>query len=502
MASGEKIFISALLLAAVQAALFLSPVFAISPQAAEYLRKARVFFADSNLRMARDYLQKAIKIDAKAPEVLAFSDELNTKIESQVEELRKRALFFLEARNLPEAHKLFSEVLTLDKDDELSRAKLQEIADTYKKIDDYKSRGVHVSSSSGRSHDLDMYSAVSHINRARGLFAKGDRNAALTLIEEVLQREPGYKPAIELKDKILQINQLEAFIERAEAAFLEGRMRETADALNRLIEEMPDRHEFLLMRAKANLKLKRYNAAVDDLWRYYRHRPEMNTVFPLLSDAHYGLKNYLYAYAFSFNPGTGATYKPFFQRMKYHIYAYLPYYLVLLVSLTLLPFTFYVTWRAAESLFVERFSLGSLGMAISCIFTIIFKSPEHCLGNLIVVARDLNIAWVNYLTGITLFKIGQIEGAQRFLAYSRASEAIRPRALYFFGLTRKLQKNDLCVNDFEEAVLTGLAKYRSGWHPYFVKQIEREVLQSYSKEKSEETIEGMAYKLVEDITGV
>jgi hypothetical protein len=264
---------------------------------------------------------------------------------------------------------------------------------------------------------------------------------------------------------------------------------------------MPERYEFLLMRAKARLKLKQYNQAIADLWKYHRHRPEPDTVFPLLAEAYEGSKNYLYAYAFSVNPANGLIYKPFFYRLKCHMYAYPLHYLALAAIFLLIPFAMYFTWRAAESLFVERFSIGSLGMAISCLITIVFRSPEHCLGNLIVVARDLNIAWVNYLTGMTLFKIGQIEGAQRFLAYSFTNESIRPRAHYFFGLTRKLMKNNLCEYDFEEALLTGLAKYRSGWHPYFLKQIEREVLVSYGKDKSDKTFEGMACRLIEDITG-
>ncbi len=501
MPSGEQQAGLILLFAAFQAAVLLSPAYAISSQGGEYLRKARVFLASENYSMARGYLQRASKFDPDDPDIETVSLQIEKEIAVLVKELRQRADFFLDAKNLPEAQKLYSEVLTLQSEDEHAKTRLQEIAGTYEKIDEFKNQGIDIQNSTGRSHDLDMYSAVSLMNRARGFFAQGDRVNALDMVDKVLGREPGYKPAVELKDRILHINHLESFIEKAETAFLEGRMRETVDSLNALIKEMPDRHEFLLMRAKSHLKLRNFQEARADLWKYYKHRPEVATIYPLLSEAYYGSSDFLYAYAFSFDPQTQEAIKPFGFRFRCHVYAFPGYYGFIAVMLAMLPFACYFTWNAAESIFVDKFSIGSLGLAISCIFTIIFKTPEHCLGNLIVVARDLNIAWVNYLTGITLLKVGQIEGAQRFLAYSFSSESIRPRAYYFFGLTRKLLKHNLYELDFEESVLSGLSQHKSGWHPNFVKQIERGLLLSYSKDKSEETFEGMAYKLVEDVTG-
>ncbi len=501
VATGKKQLYLGLLLAAVFAAVFLTPVAAISPQGKEYLRKAKVFFADGNLRMARDYLQRAGKLDPDEPEITAMSVDLQKKIDEHVKSLRQRADFFVDAKNLPEAEKLYGEVLTLAGDDEHALAKLKEIRGTYEQIEEYKNQGIDVSVTTGRSHDLDLYSAVSLINRARGLFSQGERARALELVEQVLKRESGYKPALELKEKILYIDQLEAFVEKAETAFLEGRMRETVESLNSLIRDMPDRHEFLLMRAKANLHLKVYPAAIKDLWKYFHFKPEKNVVFPLLCEGYYGAGDYLPAYALAVNPESGESYKPFGFRMRCHIYAFPQHYIALALILMLMPFALYFVWVAAEALFVEKFSLGSLRLAVSCIFTIIFKSPEECLGDLIVVARDLNNAWVNYLTGITLLKAGQIEGAQRFLAFSFTSEAVRSRAYYFFGLTRKLLKHNLYEHDFEESVLSGLARKRTGWHPEFIRRIERDLLISYSKDKSDETFEGMAFKLVEDATG-
>ena len=69
-----------LLLAAFFAAIFLTPVFAISPQGKEYLRKAKVFFVDGDLRMARDYLQRAIKLDPNDPDIAAMSVDLQKKM--------------------------------------------------------------------------------------------------------------------------------------------------------------------------------------------------------------------------------------------------------------------------------------------------------------------------------------------------------------------------------------------------------------------------------------
>ncbi|MDD2999254.1 MAG: hypothetical protein PHV05_09360 [Candidatus Riflebacteria bacterium] len=489
-----------LLLITLLTAVFCLPAFSITPQAREYLRKARVYFAAGNLNMARDYMQRAAAISPSDNEIKSFKEELQRSIEERVLTLRKQADFFLNSKNIPEATRILGEVLAISSDDGYAKDRLKEIAQINKQIEQYKNQGVVIQNSTGHAHNPDMYSAVSYMSRANGFMAQGDRLNAMLMVENVLKREPTYKPALELKERILNINKLQEVVEKAKTAFLEGRMRETVQGLDVLISQNPEIYEYYLLRAKASLSLQNFSDAEKDLRQYFRHKPDHDVIFPLLSDAFYGQKNYRLAGAFARNPQTGIYYKSFYYRLKCHALAFPIHSVALAIIIGLIPFALYYTWTLSEDL-LQRLSTGSLWLALRCVITISLHSPIECLGNLVVVARELNVPWINYLTGITLFKIGQIEGAQRFLTYSFSNAALRMRAYYFFGLTRKLLKHRMCEIDFEESVLSGLGKSSRGWHPNFIKQIERELLISYSKERSDETFEGMAFKLVEDQVG-
>lgn len=482
---------------------FLSTVgvlLAQNSQAREYLRKAQVFLRSGNLAMARDFMQRAEKIDPEDGEIKKFASTLHNEINEKVKQLKQRAQFFLDARNVPEAEKLFNEVLELAAADEYAVSKLDEIHKVYEKIEDFKNQGIEVAAGSGRMHDIDLYSAISYLNRAKGLFASGDRVKALELVEEVLRREPNYKPALELKEQIDQINQLENLVVSTEKAFLEGRMLEAVNSLSRLIENGFDKPEYYLLRAKAFLMLKNFAGAEKDLWRFYQLNPDADKAFPLLSDAFFGQGKYLMALGFSKSHQTGVYYKGFTYRLRCHSNEYPWHYALLVLLCALIPISGYFVWSCYDSM-STRFPLGTLKLSVKCALTILLKSPEACLGDLIIVARDLNVHWINYLTAICLLKIGQIEGAQRFFTYSY-SDDIKTRASYFMGLTRKMLNQRIQESDFEESVLSGLGKPARGWHPNFVKQIEQGLLISYSKEKSLETFEGMAYKLVSDQVGV
>jgi tetratricopeptide (TPR) repeat protein len=476
------------------------PIMAYSSQAREYLRRAEVFFDNGNLVQARNFLQRAEKIDANDEKIKEFAARFKKAIDERAEKLKQQIEFYLSAKNVPEAEKLLQQMLALEPENEFALEKMQQVIETYRKIEEYQSHGIQVDVSSGRAHDLDHYSAISYMNRARGFFAQGDRVKAMEMLEVILKREPDYKPALELKASIDHINQIESFVEKAETAFLEGRMLETIDALTVLIANSPGRIEYLLLRGKAHLKLKDYSDALADFWKYYRANPDADTLFPLFSECYYGQKDFLMALGFSRNPKSGKIYQPLSFRFECHFRAFLSSYLLLFFFLLLIPVAIYYAWKAGEDLLM-RFSMGSAWLFIKCLSVMSFRSPIDCLGDLISVARDLNVPWLNYLVGISLFKIGQIEGAQRFLTYSLESSSLRARACYFVGLARKQLKYQAYDNDFEEAVLTGVGRQNAGWHPKFVKLIERELMMSYSKVKDIDTFEGMAYAIVDAQTG-
>ncbi|GAB4267084.1 MAG: hypothetical protein Kow0029_01330 [Candidatus Rifleibacteriota bacterium] len=476
-------------------------VFALSSQAREYLRKAKVFFENGSLKDARDYYQRARKIEADAVEIKDFGARLEQAITEELKELRRRARFFLEAKNVPEAERIVRKLLVLAPEDEFGRETLKQITQINEKIEEYQNKGISVDVNTGRAHDIDLYSAISLLNRARGFLENGDRDKALELVEQVLKREPGYKAALDLKERILFINRIQEFVESANEAFKEGRMRECVDSLNKLIKESPSRTEYLLLRAKAYLKLGELKNAEKDLWDYYRLNPKAkDELFALFSEVYYEMKRYDLALGFASDYSRGINYKNLSYQYRCYIKLY-PFGFGLMCCFFMgIPFAFYFTHKKLDFL-IARFPPGGFKLGMQLAWGIAFSQPEKYLPQLIEVARGLNTAWLNYYAGICLFRAGQYDGAQRFLAFSFSNEFLAGRAYYFYGLTRRMLKQDLSNHDFEESILASLGKTGKGWYPEFVKRIERELITKYSKVKDLESYEGMAYNLVEAQVG-
>ncbi len=176
---------------------------ATSSQAREYLRKARVFYERGKLKEARDYFIRAQKIEPESSDIEGLGQEIDAAIEAQLKQLRRQADFFLGAKNVPEAEKIVRQLLILSPDDEYGQKQMAEIKKVNEQIAEFQNKGIVVDPQSGRTHDVDLYNAISLLNRARGFLDNGDRAKALELVEQVLEREPGYKVAVELKEKIL-----------------------------------------------------------------------------------------------------------------------------------------------------------------------------------------------------------------------------------------------------------------------------------------------------------
>ncbi len=468
----------------------------ISSQANEYLRKARVFFSRGSLIEARDYYLRARKIEPESADIQQAGQEIETAIKKKTDELQRQAEFFLNAKNVPEAEKILKQLLVLSPDNGFGKEKLAEVRKINEQIDEYLNKGIVVDPSSGRSHDIDLYSAISLLNRARGFYDNGDRVKALELVEQVLKREPGNKIALELKDKILHVNRIQEFIDSAETAFQQGKMRDSIDSLNRLIQELPDRHEFLLLRAKAHLKLNQHQEAKRDFWAYFAIYPDQRKVlFPYFSELYYDMNRYDLAMGFAKDSQTGENYQTL--SFQYHsmFRFYVFEYIVLMVVMLVIPVIIYIAYCRFDHL-VTRFPPGKFNLGTQLLLSMLISGPEKYLPLLIEVARSLNTPWLNYYAGICLFRVGQIEGAQRFLAYSFSNGYIAGRAYYFFGLTRKLLGQENSEHDFDASIVASMAKNTRGWHPKFMKRIEREILSGYSKVQDLETYEGMAWHLV------
>lgn len=469
---------------------------ATSSQAREYLRKARVFYERGKLKEARDYFIRAQKIEPESSEISTFGHEVDAAIEAQLKQLRRQADFFLGAKNVPEAEKIVRQLLILSPDDEYGQKQMTEIKKVNEQIEEFQNKGIVVDPQSGRTHDVDLYNAITLLNRARGFLDNRDRAKALELVEQVLEREPGYRVAVELKEKILYVNRIQEFIDSAEIAFQQGKMRECINDLDRLIHESPERVEYLLLRARAHLKLKDYEPARRDFWAYYQLHPEAKKLlFPYFSDLYYGMGRYDLALGFATDPVTAENYQSlsFQYRCKFRFYA-IEYSVLALLAL-IFPGIAYLSYRKFDYL-VNRFPVGRFYDGVHLLKSMLISGPDRYLPLLIDVARGLNIAWLNYYAGICLFRAGQLEGAQRFLAYSFSSRHLAGRAYYFFGLTRKLLAQQHFNEDFDASIVASMTRNIRGWHPEFFKRIEREILSVYSKEREPESYEGMACLLV------
>lgn len=472
----------------------------ISPQAYEMLRRARTHFERGNLIAAKDMLNRAKSLDPDSEQIFQFEADLSKKIKTEIEKLNLRGQHNLNAKNVPEATRLFRMVLALDPSNDFALSKMEQVGEIVEKIQNFKDSGVFIDTSTGRSFDVDLYSAVSYLNRARSFYANGDSESALELIENILAREPSYTPALELKNEIIEIQRVRDFVEQAKTTFQRGKMIESLAALDRLIDEMPNRHEFILMRAKANLHLKRYSDAISDIWRYYKFNPDIETLYPMLAEAYSGTKKHQLALGFAYHPDTKALLLQYRQMLQLYYRTY--FFSMNLLSLLLLasPLIFYLTWRATDNLF-NKLTPESLKLLLKCTFSMMIRPPEDSLGDLIIVARNLNFPPLNYLTGMLLFKIGQFDGALRFLSFASTQGSLNARSRYFSTLTRTYTNHRINDKDFEEPLLIGLANPKRGWHPKFIRKIERDILEKYARKPKDETFEALASSLIRCLTG-
>lgn len=466
---------------------------AVSSQAREYLRKAKVFFERGDLKQARDYYLRATKIEPESQDIQAIGQEIEYAISEKVKELQRQTEFYLTAKNIPAAEKKLQELLILSPQNDFGQKQLAEIRKIDEQIDEYHNQGIVVDSSTGRSHDLDLYSAISLLNRARGFLDNDERVKALELVNQVLAREPQYKPALELKEKILFVNRIESFVNSAEKAFQQGMMEQCIQDLNRLIKDQPGRPEYFLLRAKAFLKLKEFNSAQQDLWHYFEACPDRKTeIFPLFSEAYSGIGRP--DLAIGFMDASGMEYS-FGLYCRYFFRLYQAEVIALGVVLIVLLVTTVVAYRKYEELLV-KFPTGQLYASMKLFIFMHFLSPEKYMPLLFEVARILNIPWLNYFTGICLLNMEQFEGAQRFLTYSLSNRFVAGRAYYFFGLTRKLLNHANSETAFDSAIIHATARDVKGWHPNFVRKIEREIMEKYSKIKDDSSFEGIAWQIV------
>ena len=475
---------------------FSTATWAMSPQAAEYLRKANSQLKSGNLKAAENYYRKAKELAPDDSEIADFDSLLKESILKKVDELQKKAFFLMQEKNLPEAAKIYSEILMYQPENQEAVSQLESIGKVNKEISEYRKQGIVIDSSTGRKYDLNAYSSISYFLRAKAFFSKGDNRKAIEMLDAILEREPDHREALELKEEVEQVIELDSLIERANASFNSGEMENVIRIVNELIARDSGRYQYLLMRARAYIVVKRYSDARHDLWSYWEYTKDKETVFPLLADVYSLEGKYLIANGFAYDMAKQEYIKPNGFILKNYFYGHLWSCLALILCLVvLLPAAIVYMWNNGENLFL-KFSLGSLRKVFACSVMVVLGKATACVEDLMSIARDLNFPWLNYFVGLVLLTNGNLESAQKFFKFACSDVSIKARACYFHGLIGRLLGQSFYDLDFEETVLCSFDRLEyESWRPWFMRSLERDLFSLYSANDSE-SLEYMAYKMV------
>ena len=474
-------------------------VFAISSQASEYLRKARVYLSNKNLKAAEAYYQRAQEIDSESKDIANFGETLKKEIEEYVQDLSRQAFVYMQEKNLPKAESLYKEILLFFPEDKEAIAQLEEIKKVNTKIKEYKKQGIAVSSSTGRTFDLNAYSAISEYNRAYAFFKKGDRKKALEILNEMLSKEANYKAAQSLKEEIEKMNELDDIIEKAETYFQKESMENVVETVTELLQKAPDRYSYYLMRAKAYIKLKNYNRAKNDLAVYYLHTDDKENVFSLMSDINSFEGNYIIALGFAYDKQARKYNKTFGFIFKNYFYGYLWSNSFLIIFLiVMLPIALFYAWQISENFFI-KFSISNMLNTFKCFFFAAINKTRKIAKDLENLSSALNYPWFNYFTGLVLLDKKDYIKALKFLKFASNSRVFKSRACYFHGLASKALKNKNYETSFEDSVLNSLDDLPDRiWNPWFMRKIEVRLLKEY-RIIDDDSMESMANKLLSNI---
>ncbi len=396
-----------------------SGLFALSIKAKEYLRKAHNYLNIQNYKAAEDYFLRAKQDNQNDSEIKQFEEILYKQIDEHVQNLSKKAFVYMQEKNLPKASEIYREILIFRPDDEESLARLDEIKKINAEIKEYRKQGIAVDASTGRSYDLNKYYAISSYNTAYALFNKGELKKALDLLNSILEKEPDFRSAQELKEEVERVYELKLMIDKAESSFKSQSMDSVISAVTELLNKAPNQFHYYLMRAKAYFVTGHYSDAIHDLLKYYAYTKEEENVFHLMADACSLNGKNLEAIGFSYDKKSMAYTKPYSFILKNYFYGYYWENIILLAFIIVFsPVSCFFVWQSGENLFTKKFSIKNLIKLFKCFIFIALDKNEKCMKDLLEVARNLNYPWLNYYTGLALLENNDLTRAQSFFNFS------------------------------------------------------------------------------------
>lgn len=477
-----------------------SSLFALSIQSKEYLRKARNYLNIKNYKAAEDYFLRAKEESQEESEIKEFEETLYKQIDEYVETLSKKAFIFMQEKNLPKASEIYREILIYRPNDKEALSSLDEIKKIKAEIKEYQKQGIAVDASTGRSYDINKYSAISSYNTAYALFNKGEYEKALDILNMILEKEPDYGAAFQLKEEVERVYELKKIIDKAESSFKSQSMDTVISAVTELLNKAPNQYHYYLMRAKAYFYTRRYSEAIQDFLTYYAYSGDKKDVFPLMAEACSNSGKNTTALGLAYDKESKSYTKPYGFIVKNYFLAYFWENILILVFIFIgFPLALYIICQTGDNLFIKKFTFANFFKLIKCFIFVSIDKNEKCLKDLIDISRSLNYPWANYYMGLVLLENNDLVKAQRYFKFVMNNKPLKARASYFHGITSKLLKQSAYEDDFEESVLASLDDIPfSIWRPWFLKKLEERLLNRFS-DKDNDSLESMAYKLLNSV---
>ncbi|HNW36437.1 MAG TPA: tetratricopeptide repeat protein, partial [Candidatus Ozemobacteraceae bacterium] len=425
---------------------------------------------------AQTQIDQARAVAPDDPEVLELLRLLDAVREKRVETALRAAQFYYTANNIVEAEKSYRDVLSVDPGNKAAQQALREIQQRKDTVEKYKESGISIAPSTGRSFDVEAYSAAAAWLRARAAFDRGDLDTSMKFVADILEKDPANDQALVLREKIRQIRHIGSLLASVDTEFGTGNYFSAVTALDGLLKEYPGRPDLLLKRGKALLRTNRPEDAILDFEPLLATETLRSQILPLLSDAYAAAGKFHQAAAIAAGPVDGSPVKPFHQRLLLISKAFPVSAAFLLLGCFAVLAAASWAWVQIDRLF-ERHAPGRF-TALARLLLQAYTSDldDRQTDSWKALSRQLHHPWLQYVTGLLLLRQGNLESAQEPLQKALESPALAPRAYYFLGNLRKKLGQPIAAHDLEQCLLAAFRRMDAPYLPSFLTGIESELV--------------------------
>lgn len=457
------------------------------------LDKANFYLQNGNALSAKDYLSRAKAIDPNDSEVVNFEQRLQRYIDGKVAEHLRQGDFYSSNKQVPQAIEQYNLALRYCPGHPEVTERLRKLIEIKTKVRNLKESGVVVAPSSGRSYDLDAYSSVSEMMKAKAAFNNGDYQRAMELIDQILSHDPNYKEASDLRKEIVKRQEFRDLVTGASTKTSSGNFQQAEEYYTRLIELQPEKVELLINRGKARIRLGKFAEGLDDFGAAFRKKGKLEDMRHDMVTGLVGMKEFPQAL------GLAGSHKnnPAVEPLSFRIWCYWKSYRVScsLFFLNLLLLIGSIVWVSHNlGALMEKGRYILIKEGVICLIRCISGPPEAQVEKLRHVSRQLNHPWFHYFSGLLLISLDRLDQAQEHLQGAIASVSLAPRAYFFLGLVRSRLNQKLSQHDFEQTLILGMKEHPMPWIPRFVGDFERKIFEAIAPEERRDEMVVLAWK--------